>query len=613
MPARIAVSRQSTGTPVRAPSATPAEKTPVAPGEPTPTSQPALPLVKRAGAKGLYQVTVGDTVYFLRSMGRPLDAQEGEPRGPIITGRVIDVKSDADPKYLLVEIATSRGTDPLGQPGHLRMRIDKKSAGNLGIIPLSGTGQFSKPMLWMELPPKGDPRMVAELRATAARTPPKARQLLETSESPGKSAIPFVQDVDGKSYAILGRASKKQLPNKFVVDQDQGVSREHAQIVKDRHGRLFIKDLTQLEKNPIVGVLYGTWIKQGNQWIQVTQTFTPELKPGTEIALGTMSDRSGQVSRELDGKPKLVSERSADLSETTRYVVGSDGKSLHYLPNAPIQNPEIEGHLLGLAEKVPLKDVDAQNLSRFYSDNLTKAVDSNQGGSGWSGTALVFAIVDPQTGKIERFATRENPEATRGPEQEWVIRYNEERGKYYWAERRARGFPEWINEIPENRTIVPLRINVADGQVAVNSEGIRQLGLSSEAIQRMENLDGFRSLSGLRESKIPEAPGLVELITTRPDGTMKFHMPKDAEEVFLGRRELNNPSVSPQHAVFFHHKGQLAVRDLGSLNGTIVKRILPDGSQQTIYNSKSPDAPRGGMILQTGDIVFMGTAHVIVS
>ncbi|GEM_PF-5288142 len=152
-------------------------------------------------------------------------------------------------------------------------------------------------------------------------------------------------------------------------------------------------------------------------------------------------------------------------------------------------------HLASLGRLgVAVDGVDERNASRFFGGNLNEAlvsydaghVSRTQGGI-TGGISRLYAFVDPQTGEIYRFCSRQGSPSSQRSER-WVVRRNPS-GDYEWFERRGRVAPLDRTGIPSNGVVVSFVYQRMTGRISVGD--LSQAGLSEAGAQRISHLQGL--------------------------------------------------------------------------------------------------------------------------
>ncbi len=217
---------------------------------------------------------------------------------------------------------------------------------------------------------------------------------------------------------------------------------------------------------------------------EMRDSATPEWKP-VEVGQKIISKHRvfilGEVQGSIKGEGQAPLE---DLYHQVKYQHATKGAE-HHLRDLQKQGRSVSG-------------VDAENLSSFYSRNLEAAVISHDGGNPdrrmgglYGGTNQVFALVDPATGRIQRFATR-TPKPEEGRDTPlWVVEKDSQSGKLQWVNTQDRSQTEPVNDVPAGAVVVPISIERMSGRVSVDKAGLKEKGLSAPALEKMENLNGY--------------------------------------------------------------------------------------------------------------------------
>lgn len=172
-----------------------------------------------------------------------------------------------------------------------------------------------------------------------------------------------------------------------------------------------------------------------------------------------------------------------NIFEHTRYRLSQEGVQQHF-------------------EKIKegggqVSAVDLQNASLFFTKNLEDAKQSydsgnlirTQGGL-FGGTSIIFAAVDPTTGKIYRFFNRDLGASSHKNER-WYVTADSQTGKLYWIERAGkRREPVDMSGIPPNIAVVSIELERMTGRIKF-AEGQEFTGLAPHAAQKMKNLEGL--------------------------------------------------------------------------------------------------------------------------
>jgi serine/threonine protein phosphatase PrpC len=221
------------------------------------------------------------------------------------------------------------------------------------------------------------------------------------------------------------------------------------------------------------------------------------ITPWREIAIGQRMGDGGQnfslteLQGVLQGENNSNQNIVSDLQTQVDYQLATDG---------------VKNHLQALAnEGISISAVDAQNLSLFFHPDFKRAMNSydsgqhirTQGGLA-GGSSTVYALVDPITGRIHRFASR-NPktdEARSNPR--WELKKDTRTQRLVWIDQKGQQPPDLVNpqEVPPGAVVVPLTIERMTGRVLVDSKTWPGLGLSATAQRTMKNIDGFFSQLG---------------------------------------------------------------------------------------------------------------------
>ena len=161
---------------------------------------------------------------------------------------------------------------------------------------------------------------------------------------------------------------------------------------------------------------------------------------------------------------------------------------------------EIPHHLQELqGQSVGTNAVDGENLQAFFTPSFDKALSSfdsgdparTQGGLA-GGKSEVFAMVDPATGKIIDFATRDFQwQGVRG--ERWEVIKDQDQ-QYYWMEKKSGNWTPL--KVPAGAVVVPITVDRMTGKLVTDPQALTQVGLSAQAWQRMTNLNGFVATLG---------------------------------------------------------------------------------------------------------------------
>jgi len=171
-----------------------------------------------------------------------------------------------------------------------------------------------------------------------------------------------------------------------------------------------------------------------------------------------------------------------------RYHLATEGVKQH------IQKLQNEGQSVG--------EIDGQNMAELFRvdpDKIALTYDSGnalrtQGGI-FGGRTQVYAMVDSQTGRIYRIATRDaQPSSPSARSERWAPRRNPQDGKLYWAEKTY-GInlkqPVDVSGLPLTAVPVTLVYERMTGKMVVEETALNASGLSGDARQRMRNLSGL--------------------------------------------------------------------------------------------------------------------------
>lgn len=170
-----------------------------------------------------------------------------------------------------------------------------------------------------------------------------------------------------------------------------------------------------------------------------------------------------------------------------RYHLATEGVRQH------IQKLQAEGQNVG--------EIDGQNMAELFRvdpDKIALTYDGGnalrtQGGA-FGGRTQVYAMVDSQTGRIYRIATRDVPPSNQARTERWAPRLNPQDGKLYWSERTY-GInlrqPVDMSGLPSTAVPVALVYEKMTGKMVVEETALNASGLTGDARQRMRNLSGL--------------------------------------------------------------------------------------------------------------------------
>ncbi|MFO1518977.1 MAG: hypothetical protein U1F57_04840 [bacterium] len=289
-----------------------------------------------------------------------------------------------------------------------------------------------------------------------------------------------------------------------------------------------------------------------------------------EVGQKIMLDGKPFIFGELRGIPKPdkagAENQFHDLHGQIKYQLATEGAK-HHLADLKAQGRSVD-------------DVDAANLSLFYSKGYEDAVLSHDSGNPirrigglFGGTNQVFAFVDPATGQIQRFAVRTPPKGDEANSPLWVVQKGEG-GKLQWVDSAdpRRTEPLNMEGIPPNAVIVPMKVDRMNGRLSIDKAGLKDSGLSEKAAQKMENLDGYTA----------QVPG---------PGAGAFGRYMSGEAIKAKTPEVKSDNVVPLSKKKGASKGTGADSEPGPMSAA-ARGAAPDLSKKVLSDADSVGAPK---------------------
>jgi len=358
------------------------------------------------------------------------------------------------------------------------------------------------------------------------------------------------------------------------------------------------------------------------EWRPIQVGEVHEIEPGRELVLV-----------EARGVPVGMDEYDAapDLIHQTTYQLASQGAKLH------LRKLEARGEAVD--------EVDRQNVGKFFGAEFDKTAATYDDGDGIrakggiaGGYNFIFAVVDPESGKIHGFAHREkSPKAQKGR------RFHPEpnpadANRYHWRayQDSTSGYsagpfvgPTDLGRYPPGSVIVPLQYERMVGTLRVSDQDLEAAKISPRARVKIQHLAGLRASIGmagvmsLPRYAIHARKGLAPAPSADPTKISLVMRVSGGESVDIGDPvALLKSQASPQRAeVFVSPKGMALQADpeamfslrqgpggqwwIRSLAGSRVRLLDPQDQEYPLPMSGKPlpEGP-GALRVRFGDCTF---------
>jgi ppGpp synthetase/RelA/SpoT-type nucleotidyltranferase len=412
-------------------------------------------------------------------------------------GKIISANRDANnPALIQFQLSTIQNIfNPQAQRGSMALSLTPEQAASLG-IPLTPEGTLDSS--------RYSPTLVLKNHKAEAQARQKVSARTQLQGSPGVEENNLFDSVPRKAAAQPIEPSMEP----FLISSLQTPSLKLPAVPV----MMAPPKIIAREGNPAGIFVGGNWM-EGQSRLVPRDGKVVRAQEGLELRYNPQKSRyeyrktkeASPEWRELKNGQKLQFEKDDFSFAELKGVAKTSGldatMDLVYQATYQLATEGVKNHLLDLRKQGrSISDVDARNLSQFFSQNFNEAMlsyDSGQAirerGGIAGGYSVTYALVDPQTGEIHRFATRNPKKEEQRKSPLWSIEKDVRNGKLVWIDSSKHFSPEPVKMegIPPGAVAVPITLERMTGRMTVNKESLKNLRLSPNARDKIENIDGL--------------------------------------------------------------------------------------------------------------------------